>query len=116
MEDKKNSKVKIIIFSIIIIIVILFAGYITDKNFRNFIDMKFLGKQVSESNLNLIEINSEDSPTYFAFDTYIGLISKNKLTIYNNKGNEENSLSINISNPIIDTNEKFVVMEIIIWK
>lgn len=111
MEDKKSSKVKIIIFSIIIIIiVILFARYITDKNFRNFIDMKFLGKQVSESNLNFIEINSEDSPTYFAFDTYIGLISKNKLTIYNNKGNEENSLSINISNPIIDTNEKFVVI------
>lgn len=90
--------------------VILAARYITDKNFRDFIDIKFLGKQVLENNLNYIEINSEDNPTYFAFDTHIGIIAKNKLSIYNNKGVLENSFSINISNPIIDTNEKFAVV------
>ena len=111
MEKNKKSKIKIIISSIIVIvIVILIAQYITDKNFRNFIDIKIFGKQVSENNLNSIEINSEDNPTYFAYDSHIGVISKNKLIIYNNKGNEENSLTINISNPIIDTNGKFVII------
>lgn len=111
MEDKKNYKVKMIIFSIIIIIVVIFAArYITDKTFRDFIDVRFFGRQVFESNLDSIEINSEDNPTYFAYDSYIGIISKNKLIIYDNKGNEENSLSINISNPIIDVNENFVVI------
>lgn len=111
MENKKSSKAKIIILSIILIIfVFILAGYITNKNFRNLIDIKVLGKQVSENNLDFIEINSEDNPTYFAFDNYIGIISKNKLSIYNNKGNVENSFSINISNPIINTNEKFAVI------
>lgn len=111
MEDKKNYKVKMIIFSIIIIIVVIFAAkYITDKTFRDFIDVRFFGRQVFESNLDSIEINSEDNPTYFAYDSYIGIISKNKLIIYDDKGNEENSLSINISNPIIDVNENFVVI------
>ena len=111
METKKPSKVKIIIISIFIIIfVLLVAKYITDKEFRDLIDIKLLGKQVSENNLDLIEINAEDNPTYFAFDTHIGIIAKNKLSIYNNKGNVENSFSINISNPIIDTNEKFAVI------
>ena len=111
MENKENSKVKIIVIAVItILIVLVFARYITDKSFRDFIDIKFLGKQVTENNLNFIEINSEDNPTCFAYDNHIGVIAKNELTIYNNKGEEENSLSINISNPIIETNDKFVVI------
>ena len=111
MENKKNSKIKITIISIILVMfVLLVARYITNKDFRDLIDIKFLGKQVSENNLDLIEINSEDNPTYFAYDAHIGIIVKNKLSIYNNKGVVENSFSINISNPIIDTNEKFAVI------
>ena len=111
MENKKNSKVKIIFFSIILmIIVLLIARYITNKEFRDFIDIKFFGKQVMENNLDFIEVNTDDNPTYFAFDTHIGMIAKNKVSIFNNKGVLENSFSINISNPIIDTNEKFVVI------
>lgn len=111
LENKKNSKIKITIISIILVMfILLVARYITNKDFRDLIDIKFLGKQVSENNLNLIEINSEDNPTYFAYDAHIGIIAKNKLSIYNNKGVVENSFSINISNPIIDTNEKFAVI------
>ncbi len=111
MENKKSSKIKIIIISIIIIVVVLVvARYMTDKNFRDFIDIKVFGKQVFENSLDFIEINSDDNPSYFAFDTHIGIIAKNRLTIYNNKGVEENSLSMSISNPIIDTNEKFAVI------
>ncbi|MBR2290108.1 MAG: hypothetical protein IJ867_05905 [Clostridia bacterium] len=110
-EEKKNSKVKIAVISIILVVfVLLLARYMTNQEFRNLIDMKFLGKQVSENNLDLIEINSEDNPAYFAFDTHIGIIAKNKLSIYNSKGQTENSFSINISNPMIDTNEKFAVV------
>ena len=84
MENKKSSKARIIILSIILIIfVFILAGYITNKNFRNLIDIKVLGKQVSENNLDFIEINSEDNPNYFAFDNYIGIISKNKLSKWN---------------------------------
>lgn len=111
MENKQKSKIKITIFSIILIMfILLIARYMTNKEFRDLIDIKFLGKQVTENNLNFIEIKSEDNPTCFAYDTHIGIISKNKLSIYNDKGNVENSFSINISNPIIDTNEKFVVI------
>ena len=82
----------------------------TNKDFRNFIDIKVLGKQILENSVNSIEINADDNPKYFAYDNHIGIISKNKLSIYNNKGNEENSLSIKISNPIINSCKKFVVI------
>lgn len=89
---------------------LLFAKYITNKNFRNFIDINFFGKQITENSAKFIEINSDDNPTYFAFNNHIGIIAKNKLSIYDNNGNLENSLSINISNPIIDTNENFAII------
>lgn len=111
MENKKSSKIKVIILSIILVMFILIiARYMTNEEFRNFIDIKVLGKQVSENNLEFIEINSEDNPSYFAYDKYIGIIAKNKLSIYNDKGNIENSFEISISNPIINTNEKFVII------
>lgn len=111
MENNKSSKIKITIISIILVMVVLLvARYMTNKEFRDLIDIKFFGKQVLENTLDFIEINSEDNPTYFAFDTHIGIIAKNKLSIYNNKGVSENSFSINISNPIINTCEKFAVV------
>lgn len=111
MEKKEKSKITIILLSIFFIILILIiARYITNKDFRDFIDIKFLEKQVNSNNLNFIEINSDDNPKYFAYDSYIGVIAKNILSIYNSKGNLENSLSINISNPIIETNEKYVII------
>ena len=111
MENKKCSKIKIVILSIIgILIIFLIAGYITNKEFRNYIDTKILGKQILENNLNFIEINSEDNPKYFAYDNHIGIITKNKLVIYNSKGNIDNSLTVKVSNPIIDTTNKFVAI------
>ena len=110
-EIQPKPKIKIAIISIILImIVLLIARYITNEEFRRLIDIKFLGKQVTENTLNSIEINSEDNPFYFAFNDYIGIIVKNKLSIYDNKGNLDNSFSIDISNPIVDTNNKFVVI------
>lgn len=111
MENKENSRFKIIVLIVItILIVLLFARYITDKSFRDFIETRVLGKQIFENDLEFIEMNSEDNPVCFAFSKYIGVISKNKLIIYNNKGEEEDSVSLNISNPIIDANGEYAVI------
>jgi hypothetical protein len=110
-NPKNNSKVKTILISIIsILLVILIARYITNSEFRTFIDNKLFNKQVSENSLNYIEINSDDNPTSFAYDNYIGVLAKNNLSIYNNKGNIENTLTINISTPLIATYGKYAVI------
>jgi len=110
-NEKHTSKIKIIIISIVLIMfVLLVARYMTNKEFRDLIDIKFFGKQVTSQNLDAIELKAEDNPTYFTYDKHIGIIAKNNLSIYNNKGTVENSFSINISNPIIDTNEKFAII------
>ncbi len=111
MKKEKTSKIKIIIITIIsLAIIILIAMYTTNSNFRNFIDSKFLNKNVSENNLAIIEINSDDNPALFAFEDYIGVFAKNKLSIYNNKSDLINELTINITTPLIKTNGKYIVI------
>ena len=111
MKTEKNSKFKIIIITILAIAIILaIAGYTTNSNFRNFIDSELLNKHVSENNLSIIEINSDDNPVLFAYEDYIGVFAKNKLSIYNDKSELINELTINITTPLIKTNGKYIII------
>jgi len=111
LENQKKHKKSFIFFSIILaIFVIITAGYVTNAKFRNLIDSKIFNKNITSSSLNYIEINSDDNPISFAYDNYIGILSKNILSIYNNKGNLENDLKINITTPLINCNKKYVLI------
>ena len=109
--QKKHSKLKIIILSVIsIIIILILASYTTNQEFRNYIDLNILGKQVTENSLETIEINSDDDPRIFAYDSYIGVLSKNNLNIYNSNATVISELDIDISTPIIETNDQYAII------
>lgn len=107
----KNSATKILILICVgIFIVFTVARYTTDENFRYDIDTNLLKKQVSESNLNTIEINSDYNPSVYAYDKYITVLSKNKLVEYTADGKNVAELNVNISVPLVSSNEKYLVM------
>ena len=107
----KNSATKILILVCVgIFIVFTVARYTTDEDFRYDIDTNLLKKQVSESNLNTIEINSDYNPSVYAYDKYITVLSKNKLIEYTSDGKNIAELDVNISVPLISSNEKYMVM------
>lgn len=116
MREEKNIKPKkstfkfLIIFILAILIVFCVAKYITDDDFRYKIDTNLLKKQVSESNLKNIEIDSDDNPSVFAYDKYITVLSKNTLTEYTSDGNSVAKLDVSISVPLVETNGKYMVM------
>lgn len=116
MKDEKNIKSKNAAFKLFILlciaigIVFFIAKYTTDDDFRYNIDTNILKKQVSESNLKSIEIDSEDNPSIFAYDKYIAVLSKNTLTEYTSDGNEATKLDVSISVPLVETNGKYMVM------
>jgi len=116
VKEEKNIKPKkstfkfLIIFILAILIVFCVAKYITDDDFRYKIDTNLLKKQVSESNLKNIEIDSDDNPSVFAYDKYITVLSKNTLTEYTSDGNSVAKLDVSISVPLVETNGKYMVM------
>ena len=111
LEESKNSFIKTSLLVILgFCIVIIVARYITDENFRSEIDTNIFGKQVAESSLNSIEINTDTDPAIFAYDKYITILSKNKLTSYNSKGTLASELDVSISVPLSHSEGKYMVL------
>ncbi len=116
MKEEKRAQYKNAIMKVFILvfiatlIIIAIARYITDEDFRYDIDTNLLKKEISEENLNTIEIDSDTNPSIFAYDKYITVLSKNKLSEYTSDGKVAAELDVNISVPLVATNEKYMVL------
>ena len=113
-KEKKVNKKKVII-TIIAIIIILFliiisAIYINNKNVRLWIDKNIFRKEVIQNNLPTIELNESDTQSIYAFNKYIGVLSKNQFAIYDNSGKKQDELNIEITKPIFYSNGRHLVI------
>ena len=97
------------IISIIILIIILISLYIANLQFREFIDFKILRKEVISGNVTYIEIE-ENQNSIFTYDKYIVILKDNKLIHYSSSGKKELELDVQINNPVIDTNNRFLII------
>lgn len=113
-ENKTINKKKIIgvciLIVIICLIIVAYAVYASNENFRNYVDMNILHKEISENNLKSIELEDYDNSNIFAYSKYIAILKDNSLKTYNASGKEESESKIEISNPIMDMSEKFLII------
>lgn len=108
--EKKKTIIKIVVLIVLILaIMIISSVYVTDSNFRLYVD-RFLNKEVYENNLKTIEISSEDNPVIHAYDKYIVVLTKGVLKSYDKSANNVSSLDVNITSPMMDSNEKYLVI------
>ena len=108
--NKKKITYAIIITTIFIIFLTLFCIYVGNRNFRDFIDKYVLMKNVKEDNLLSITLNDNENNNVYAYDKYISVLNKNVLTGYNSNANKEYELTVEITNPIVDTNNRFLLL------
>lgn len=110
-EKSMSSMIKTcVIFLIIVFAIFMTARYITDEDFRSSFDTYILKKEVNESSLGIIEINSDANPYVFAYDKYISVLSKNSLTKYLSDGTVAGKFDVSISVPLVDSNGKYLVL------
>lgn len=108
--NRKKVAITAIISIILIMFIILICIYIANKPFRDFIDKYVLMKNVSENNVTAISLDESKNNNIFAYDKYICIFNENTLTGYNSSGNKEYELKVEINNPIIDTNNRFLLI------
>ena len=110
---KKLNKKKIIIISIIAIILIALIAlgivYTKNQQARDWIDKNIFRKEVMQDKATTIELK-EGQNNIYAFNKYIGILSKAKLNIYNTNGNPETELEMQISNPIFNSANRFLAI------
>lgn len=113
-EKKKANKKKIIIAIIIGIIIIATIVtaiiYYNNEEAREWIDTNIFRKEVLQNNATTVEIKEVQSSNIYAFNRYIGILNKNTFNIYSSSGNKEKELEIQVSNPLFDSENRFLII------
>lgn len=113
-ETKTISKPKIIgliiLILLIVAVIITYIVYANNVKFRNYMDIHILHKEIEEDNLKSIEINDFDNSNIFAYSNHIAILRNNSLTTYDSSGKLEAENKVEISNPIVCSNGKFLIL------
>lgn len=107
--NKRKIAIIILIVLVIIIAISLVIMYNTSADFREWVDVNILSKQISQDSVATIDIESESSKIC-AFNKNIGVLNKNKFTIYNSSGTKDATLDIEITNPIFCASNRFLAI------
>lgn len=108
--NKKTVAIIVIIVIILIAVLSLVIVYCNNEKVREWIDKNVFRKEVMQNNVSMIELKESETSNIFAFNKYIGILNKNKFIIYGNTGNEEKTLEVEVSNPIFNSANRFLVM------
>lgn len=107
--NKRKIIIAVVLAIILVLIITLIIMYNTSPDFREWVDINILNKQVSQDSVATIDIETENSKVC-AFNKSIGVLNKNKLTIYNGSGTKDKTLDIEITNPIFSTSNRFLAI------
>ena len=108
--NKKKLVLAIIVILFIISVIVNFIVYCVNANFRNWVDINILQKEIKQGKTKSIEFNGENSENVYAYDQYIVILENKELKIYNVSGIEEASITTDISNPIFDAMGKYLAI------
>lgn len=113
-EVKTINKKKIIgvgiLLVIICLILVIYLVYAANENFRAFMDANILNKSIEQDNLKSITLENYDNSNIFAYSKYIAILKDNTLTTYNSSGKIEAENNIQITNPIMTSNGKYLII------
>ena len=112
IKEVKAKKILILLSVSILTIICLIITilYASNKEFRNLMDKYVLMKNVMENAVTSIPIEENQTSLIYAYDKYISILSQNKLIGYNSLGRKEYEIDVEISNPIIDTSGRFLLI------
>lgn len=108
--NKKTIGIIVIIAILLIAILAIVIVYCNNEEVREWIDKNVFRKEVMQDNASAIELKESETSNVYAFNKYIGVLNKNKFIIYGNAGNEEKTLEVEVSNPIFNSANRFLVM------
>lgn len=113
-ENKKNKRKKnltlAIILPCIIIFIIIVVIYNANEDFRGIMDRYILRKKITQADVPTIDIDYSSNTNVIPYGKYICILAENTLFQYNSSGKMEKEVKIEISNPIYDVEEKYLVI------
>lgn len=111
-EKRKNKKMfkLTVITGIAITVLIIFALYIANKEFRSFIDTYILRKEISEENANALIIDTENVSLVYAYDKNLVVYNDGNINFYNSSAKENGNIEMTLSRPIAASDKKYLAL------
>lgn len=108
--NKKRLALLIFIIIMIIVFITVILTYINNKTTRDWIDINIFRKEKMQNNLPSIDIDEINPSNIYAYHKNIGILNKNKFSIYDSTGGKSKELTIEITTPIFDSNARYLVV------
>lgn len=108
-KARKNLKVAIIII-IVSVIIVLLALYLANNEFRKFVDINILRKEINEDNAVQLKLDVEKLSFISVFNNKFLTVNGGVLTFYSERGKEEEKIDVILSNPISDSSNKYLIL------
>ena len=106
--SKKKKLLLIILLLLIISTIVITILYIKNENVQNWINKNILKKEIKQEDVVSIEV--DENAQSCAYSQYLGVLSNNNFDIYNSSGNKEETLNLEISNPIFNARDRFLAV------
>ena len=108
--NKKKIVIAVVVLITILINIAIMIVYSVNNEAHNWIDINIFKKEIMQDKATTIDLKENENSSIYAFNKYIGVLNKAKLSIYSNTGNEENSMDMQISDPIWNSSNRFLVV------
>ena len=104
---KKIILITTISIILIVLMIILISLYLTQRNYRNWIDINVFKKNVSEQDIQSINLNTDKNNQIHVYNNYISVLNDKTVTLYNSYGEKITSIEVNINSAIFDSSQKY---------
>ena len=106
---KKIAKITLIVIFIIAIITLVVL-YIVRQDFRRWVDITILRKDITTSDIASIDLTANKNNQVYCYGKNICILNDKNLKIYNSSGGEETDIPVDINTAVFDSNGKYLAI------
>lgn len=108
--NKKKILFTIASVAIIIFLITLILFYIFNHDIRNWADINIFRKNVSEQDIQTINLNTDKNNQIHVYNEYIAILNDKAVTLYNLYGEKITSIDVNINSALYDSSGKYLTI------
>ena len=109
--NKKKNIIFILGVLLLILIIAIIALYISEKGFRDWIDVNILRKNVTEDDTQTINLNTDKNNQIHVFGKYIAILNDKAITLFNSYGEKVSVIDgVNINSALFDSSDKYLAI------
>lgn len=106
---KKIAKISITVIAIIAIVSLIIL-YIKEQNFRRWVDINILRKDIKTSDVVSIDLSTNKNNQIYCYGKNICILNDKNLKVFNSSAQETTNISIDINTALFDSNGKYLAI------